>query len=573
MMFGLLKKKSIEQKHGHENYLHDYKNYEQNDRNWILLLSALFVEAKDLDMWEHRARHDLLEIYPEGVLDSDERDELGIDFVLETVEDIEDRYESVYDLLPWNIEDDLYYAINCKSLEEAGEKASHRHDDDEDKKALYRDIFKNRDRYEHTHMRMGIIAHSIWQIRIAVYFDVLTQEAAWEYLGKFADLARPLMARYDSWESYLENIKQFHEIYEFDYPEERRYYDRAYSCLTLRKESPLHLIPVDFGVDKSYEYNIESHSNYLPKHIPSGNSEREIMLLGLMKQEDKTKLFEVLDELEGSEYDEAFEFVLNKSDRRVVDEEDLIELPERYGNVYAYAMRAGYFYNFAWEARGYDTSDKVGEENYDLFYERLGLALNDWLDAYEMAPMERNVWGRLYSILSHFHSDKAVEKREEIYQLIRKEALDHPPCVFSVEQFKEKRWGGSFDASKDWAREVIAGTSPGDPIRRVIYWVMIRHADYYIAFDEDEEKAQAVYQNKAYQAEVNQYFDELLANLENGSYTLFEYMVYWYAKVGDYHRLRQLVHTRPVGKFDLDAMNGDYTEEYTEIIMNWFRSV
>jgi len=33
------------------------------------------------------------------------------------------------------------------------------------------------------------------------------------------------------------------------------------------------------------------------------------------------------------------------------------------------------------------------------------------------------------------------------------------------------------------------------------------------------------------------------------------------------------VHTRPVGKFDLDAMNGDYTEEYTEVVMNWFRSV
>ena len=572
-MFERLKKKPIEQKHGHENYLQDYAHYEPNDRNWILLLSALFVEAKDLDMWEHRARHDLLDIYPKGVLDQDEQEELGEDFVLETVDDIQERYNNVYDLQPWNIEDDLYYAINSKSAKEAVDKAADQHDDDQEKKKLYKDIYKHRDKYKHTHMRMGIIAHSMWQIRMAVYFGVVTEEVAWDYLEKFVELARPLMALYDSWEAYHENIKQFHEIYEFDYPEERKYYKRASASLLRREESPLHLIPIDFGVDASYQYNIISHSNYLPKRIPSGDTAREIMLEALMEREDKTKLFEVLDGLEGTEYDEAFQFVVRKSDRKVVDEEDLIELPERYGNLYAYAMRAGYFYNFAWEARGEDTADKVGEENFELFYERLGWALNDLFAAYELDPMEKNIWSRLYSILSHFHSDEAVEKKEEIYQLIRKHALDHPACVFNVEQFKQKRWGGSFEESRDWAREIMAGTSIGDPIRRIIYWVMIEHADYYIAFDEDEEKANAVFQDKNNQTEVNQYFDELLAIVKDGPYSLFDYMVYWYAKVGDYHRLRQLVHTRPVGKFDLDAMNGDYTEEYTDIIMNWFRSI
>jgi len=572
-MFGLLKKKPIEQKYGHEHYLQDYTGYEPNDRNWILLLSALFVEAKDLDMWEHRARHDLLEIYPKGALDKDDQEELAEDFVLKTADDVQERYDDVYDLVPWNTEDHLYRAINSKSAKDAVDKAADIHDDDEEKKKLYKDIYKNKGKYEHTHMRMGTIAHSMWQIRMAAYFGVVTEEVAWGYLEQLADLARPLMTLYDSWEAYHENIKQFHEIYEYNYPEERKYYMRASVSLLQREESPLRLIPVDFGVDKSYEYNIHSHSNYLPKQIPSGDAARDIMLEELMAREDKTKLFEVLDGLEGAEYDQAFQFVVHKSDRRVLDEEDLIELPERYGNLYAYAMRAGYFYNFAWEARGYETSDKVGEENFDLFYERLGWALNDLFAAYEIDPMEKNIWSRLYSILSHFHSDEALEKREEIYQLIKKHALNHPGCVFSVEQFKQKRWGGSFEESKDWAREVIAGTSMGDPIRRIIYWVMIEQSDYCVVFDEDEEKANAVFQDKNNQTEVNQYFDELLAIIEDGPYQLFEYMVHWYAKAGDYHRLRQLVHTRPVGKFDLDAMNGDYSEEYTEIIMNWFRSV
>ena len=146
-MFGLLKKKPTEQKHGHEHYLQDYAGYEPNDRNWILLLSALFVEAKDLDMWEHRARHDLLEIYPKGVLDKDEQEELGEDFVLETVDEIQERYNDVYGLVPWNIEDDLYYAINAKSAKEAVDKAADQHDDDDDKKKLYKDIYKHRDKY------------------------------------------------------------------------------------------------------------------------------------------------------------------------------------------------------------------------------------------------------------------------------------------------------------------------------------------------------------------------------------------------------------------------------------------
>jgi len=35
----------------------------------------------------------------------------------------------------------------------------------------------------------------------------------------------------------------------------------------------------------------------------------------------------------------------------------------------------------------------------------------------------------------------------------------------------------------------------------------------------------------------------------------------------------KLIHKMEIGKFDLDAMNGTYYADYTEVIMNWFRSV
>ena len=146
-------------------------------------------------------------------------------------------------------------------------------------------------------------------------------------------------------------------------------------------------------------------------------------------------------------------------------------------------------------------------------------------------------------------------------------------CVYGISRHKEERWGGSFEENLDWAREVIAGTKKGDPIRTIIYDVMIERADYINAFEEDEERAEAIFKDKKVQAEVNQYFDELIENLDANPYGIVDTLCFWYSKAGDYDRLRQVVHTMEVGKFELDAMNDNYTDEYTEIIMNWFRSV
>jgi hypothetical protein len=572
-MFGLFKKKPVEVKHGHENYLSDYGSYEENDRNWILLLSALQVEAKDLDMWEHRARHDVLEIYPEGSLDEDAAEELKEDFVLKDISLVKKRMNQVSELVSRGFEDKLYYVSNCNSLDEVRAKAQEKYEDDTDELELFEDLWKDREKYKHTHLRLGFIAHSIWQIRLAVYFGVLHENVAWTHLEKLANFARPLMTMFDSWETYNLNIQQFQEIYEYSYPAERTYVERARICLAVREESPLKLIAFDFGVDKSYAYNIKSHSNKFPKRLPSGQYPLRLLMEELIEREDKTALFNEMDKLSGSSYNQEFAFIVSKADTDTFEEEDLIELPERYNNVYAYAMRAHHFYTFAWEARGSGTSDTVGEENYNLFYERLGWALDDLLKAYEMNPMEKNVWDDLYEILSHFHSEEATQKQAEIYKLIQEHALDHTGCVYGVSRFKQTRWGGSFEENVDWAREVIAGTKKGDPIRRIIYDVMIEHSDYLSSFQDDEKAANAIYKDKKIQAEVNQYLDELLENFEVAPYHLVDTLCYWYSKAGDYHRLRQVVNTMQVGKFDLDAMNDEYYEDYTEVIMNWFRSV
>ncbi len=589
-MFGLFKKKPIEVKYGHENYLSDYNAYEVNDRNWILSLSALFVEAKDLALQKHRARHDLLEIYPEGSLNRDEKVEIRNDFVLRSIEEVEERVEEVAELFPRVFEGELYAAINAKSSIEAKMKAIKEYDKDDEgedededeneeidideKVELYEAIWKDREKYKHTHLRIGYIAHSIWQIRIAVCFGVIGEDEAWEYMEKLADFARPLMTLFDSWEAYNLNLQHFHEIYEFDYPEERKHIERARICLNLREESPLKLLPVDFGVDKDYIYNLKTHSNIFPKRIPYGQDSLRLMLAGLLDREDKTELFNELDKLSGKERDDGFAFVVYRAGRdNITDIEALIELPKRYPNAYAYAIRAQYFYAFAWEARGTGVASTVGEENYELFYERLGFALDDLLKAYELAPTERGIWANLYEVLSYFSDEESIQKREELYQLIRKQGLDHRMCVTYVSRHKETRWGGSFEENLDWAREVIAGTQKGERTRLIIYNIMLEHADYLKFLQEDETELKRFLADKGIQAEVNQYFDELIENIEADPYDIPDTLCHWYATVGDYERLRRVAHTMEVGKFDLNALYGYYDNDYTEATMNWFRSV
>ena len=572
-MFGFLKKKPLEVKYGHENYLEDYASFEANDRNWILMLSALFVEAKDLEMEGHRARHDVLAIYPRGSLTKDDRDELSEDFVLKTVDQIHERMDEVSELVSRYFEDKLYYVINCNSLAEVRTKAKEKLENNRTEEKFFETIWENRERYKHTHLRIGFIAHSIWQIRIAAFFGVVDEKSAWGYMEELADYARPLMTLFDSWEAYLENLQHFHEIYEFEYPEERKYIQRAMTCLNVREESPLKLIAFDFGVDKSYEYNIKSHSNRLPKRTPSGQYPLRLRIIGLLEQEDKTELFEELDKLTGEEYEQEFAQISSCSSSGYFSQEELLELPERYNNVYAYAIRSNFFSELAWDVRGSGTADTVSDENVELFYERLAWAVDDLLEAYKLKPMDKTVWGKLYDLLSHFDGEEATQKREEIFKLIQEHGLSHRGCIYSVSRHKQTRWGGSFQENLDWAREVIAGTQKGDIARLIIYDVMIEHFDYVLAFEEDEVKAHQIFKNKQYQDEVNQYLDELLTNLDEYPYNLADTLCYWYSNVGDYHRLRKVVHSMEIGRFDLSAMNNDYDAEYTEIIMNWFRSV
>jgi hypothetical protein len=114
--------------------------------------------------------------------------------------------------------------------------------------------------------------------------------------------------------------------------------------------------------------------------------------------------------------------------------------------------------------------------------------------------------------------------------------MQNPFCIQRVSHMKKARWGGSHAESLEWAREVIASSSEGDRIRIIIFDVLIEQYNYILEYDRDEEKANAIFQEKALQEEVNQYFEELLACSDEVRSTL----IFWYKKVGDEIRIKKI---------------------------------
>jgi len=213
-------------------------------------------------------------------------------------------------------ERDIYYALNCNSLKEV--KALEEYKDAKDKREIFEEIWKNKEVYQGTHFRLEFIAHSIWQIRIAVYFGVIHEDVGWTYLETLANFARPLMTLFSSWEEYHLNIQQFHEVYEFKYQSEREQISQAMVCLKKKEESPFTKIPYEFGINKDYKYNINSHSNIFPKQILSDETPLSLALLELLEQEDKSRLFEELAKLNQIDFEKTFPFLLAKSTMKYI---------------------------------------------------------------------------------------------------------------------------------------------------------------------------------------------------------------------------------------------------------------
>ena len=577
-MFSFLKnlRKPAHEKYGRDNYILDKSNYVTDD-NWILALSSVFVETLNIELRKKISQHDLVEIFPKEFIP----DKIDMEMIEEycdftTSQRIEKRIKHLYNIDPNYLESDLYACVNLKTKQEIIEYTQKQYDKDDEYEyyEMCIHVGNNQEKFAKLHFRIGFIAESMWQVRLALYFKVINETQAWAYLRDLANLARPIMTIFKSWEVYNQNIKYFSEIYYCD-DDNNLFIDmpEAISCLDINEHSPLHSMPIDLGVDKTYPYNVKSHSLKFAEITDIYDNELLLELRKLFDTTDKAPLWDALNNLNEMDREYWYPLFLGKFNKNYFDEEDLIELPELYPNVYyAHHFRAVYFIALAWEARGHGTSQDVGEENYNLFHERLNLALQDLAKAYELAPNETTVWADIYDVLSLTGSDD--ETADFFYNLIETKAINDPYCIRTISNYKQKRWGGSHQENIDWANQVIAGSNRGDACRLIIFEVALERYGYICSFDDNEEKALKIFKDEELKDEVNQYFDELVENMNKAPYRIAQVLTYWYVKVNDIQRLRRVAQTMKAGHYNVSAaMNDDYYELQTNEWMNWIRSI
>jgi hypothetical protein len=113
----------------------------------------------------------------------------------------------------------------------------------------------------------------------------------------------------------------------------------------------------------------------------------------------------------------------------------------------------------------------------------------------------------------------------------------------------------------------------GDPIRTIIFDVMLEWHNNLELMEEDAEQALEFVLDAHIQEEVNQYFVELLENIDKAPYEIAHTLIHWYSLAQDHHRLRHVARNMELGKFDLNAMNNEYKDDYTEALMNFYRSI
>jgi len=573
-MFNPFKKKPTELKYGRDNYVQDYHNYINNDRNWILLLSSLFIEVTDIELGIKNASHDLLSIYPMGDLDSYDEGELAEKSIYEDMSALQNRLMEIFASNLSNVGVDLYYALNLNSLKEVQKKAKERYAEPGGAIEFYTHVFNEKETYTQTHMRTGEIAHMMWQIRLAVYLGMIKEEFAWQILEELSDILRPLMTLFPSWKDYNVNLNQFYRIYDiWEHAEDRKYLEEVTFCFLVREESPFNFISIETGIHQDYAYNVKNHSNILPKRLDSKDTPLIHMITELLNKKDKGLLWKEMQGLKIDEHEEAFRFIVSQSDKSKLPEKVLKKLPELYPNFYAYAMRAKYYYILAWDARGQSTIDTVDDKHYAIFQKNLKLALSDLFKAHKLAPKEKLIWHHSYEILSLIDGDELSKEKTYFYDLILREGLDHRGCIYVISRFKADRWGGSFQENLEWAREVIDRTEVGNPVRSIIFDVMIEWESHLSIMEEDPQAAYEFVTDPDVQAEVNPYFEELLASIDQAPYEIASTLLHWSVLTQNHHRIRQVTSHMKVGKFDLNAMNNGYHDDYTEVMMNWLRTV
>ena len=573
-----------EEQYGRDNYLFEANSYGTTDDQWILALSAAFIENKDIDTGDKLAHHDLLTAYVDNDYGSSINEFiLFTDLTLETTEEIEERIENIFGTWPTDTECDIFDATNTQSLKAIQKIAKSDYENNKDMASRLIYLWENKNTYaEGFSYRIAYIAESMWQIRLATLKGIISENKAWIYLRKLATLIRPLMTQFSSWDEYLDNIHHFYHLDQFSYKTSRKDFKKAIVCLKKSPLSPLHEIDYHFGIDRNNPYNLQYNDYYLTKHYRAKKDRTFNKLVFFLQQEDIQSLWAMLDRFDEDKKQFYLLLIINALFDLGLYEEDMMELPLQYPDThYSYLFRGQYLAltsaNTYWDA----SSRSYYDDNSLVFTEYYNDALTDFKKAQALNPDNPVIWLSLLDALSHSeHNEENTNTSSSIINLIEKKALSNLACTTQVIKNLYNYEDDSQEKIEAWVKRVMQGTKKGDLSRLAPFIALERN--YYtlwINHDDDDENAEdpanKMINDIVLTKTLSEPFDELLETMQHSQYAeaIASYLVFWCIERKDIERLRQIGHKMRRGQYHKNPLDNYYSDRKILWLMNWIRMI
>jgi hypothetical protein len=132
----------------------------------------------------------------------------------------------------------------------------------------------------------------------------------------------------------------------------------------------------------------------------------------------------------------------------------------------ALLVRGVHGVGWAWEARGRATADRVTDDAFEAFFERLRAAESDLLAAAQRDPSDGVAWSQLVT------SGRGLQIPKAELLARHRNAVERAPTLLRVDlelvQGISAKWSGSDEEAVGFARDTTRGTPDGAPVHAVI---------------------------------------------------------------------------------------------------------
>jgi len=129
-------------------------------------------------------------------------------------------------------------------------------------------------------------------------------------------------------------------------------------------------------------------------------------------------------------------------------------------------IKATYYIQYAWQARGHGTADQVTKEGWQLFAERLGVAEQALNHAWSLDPQDPQIPTLMISIVLGQEGGRP-EMEKWFARAMKADPNNYQACRAKL-NFLLPRWYGSHDDMLEFGRECVASTNWGGQVPLIL---------------------------------------------------------------------------------------------------------